>query len=98
VGELAQSLPGRYVDPDWIQIYESSDSLGSAFYVTSHGLYLQALNDAVVSDYWGSVQIGAACPDEWREVRFARLRTYDGGIHSGARVGGEWTVESERRD
>jgi len=96
--ELAESVPARYVDPDWIQIYETSGAYGAPFYVTSHGLYLQALNDAVVSDYWGDVRIGAAVPDEWDGLRFGRLRTADGHMLSGSRSGGEWDVRMELAD
>ncbi len=90
--ELGQSLPGRYVDPDWIQIYETSGAYGSPFYVTSHGLYLQALNDAFVSDYYGEPQIGAACPNEWQEASFGCLRTMDGSVFTGEKFIGEWQV------
>ena len=92
-GELGQCLPGRYVDREWIQIMETSGYPQSAYYVTSHGLYLQALNDALVSDYWGEVQIGAACPDEWEEVAFQNLHTADGRVWAGEKVDGEWVVE-----
>lgn len=92
--ELGQSLPGRYVDPDWIQIFETSGALGASYYVTSHGLYLQALNDALVSDYWGETQIGAACPDAWHTVRFGGMHTADGRVHSGVRSMGVWECGS----
>jgi len=95
VHELGESVPASYVDPDWIQIYETSGAYGAPFYVTSHGLYLQALNDAVVSDFWGEVRIGAAVPDEWDGVRFGGLRTADGHVYSGMRTDGEWKVEME---
>jgi hypothetical protein len=91
---LGQSLPSRYVDPDWIQIYESSGSFGAPFYVTSHGLYLQALNDAFVGSYWDGVKVGQACPAAWREVRFANLRVPDGRL-SGERQGDAWNVRRE---
>lgn len=32
------------------------------YYVTSHGLFLQAIGDAFVSDYWYGEMIGKACP------------------------------------
>ncbi|MCY3020863.1 MAG: hypothetical protein NTW87_17745 [Planctomycetota bacterium] len=92
--DLGQALPGRYVDADWIQIYETSGSTGAPFYVTSHGLYLQALNDALVSDYWGRTEVGAACPDGWKDVSFTKLHTADGKVLSGKRAGGGWQVET----
>jgi hypothetical protein len=93
VRELNQSRPGNYVDQDWIQIYETSGSTGAPFYVTSHGLYLQALNDAMVSDYWGEIEIGAACPREWEGAFFTAFRTADGKTLSGEQTGGIWELE-----
>jgi len=95
--ELGQALPGRYVDADWLQIYETSGSHGLPFYVTSHGLYLQALNDAMVTDYWRWIQVGAACPDVWREARFAGLHAADGRILSGERTREGWQVTEQTR-
>jgi hypothetical protein len=93
--DLGRAVPGRYVDPDWIQIYETSGSYGMTFYVTSHGLGLQALNDALVSDYFGEVQIGAACPASWGEVSFGGLRTADRRVWSGQKQDdGGWQVSS----
>jgi hypothetical protein len=82
------------VDKNWIQIYESSGSVQNPYYVTSHGLYLQALSDALVSDYFGMTEIGSACPAAWEEVNFANLRTSGGKILSGERIGGRWEVET----
>ena len=95
--ELGQTRRGRYVDRDWIQIYETSGATQAAYYVTSHGLYLQALNDALVTDYWRWIQVGAACPDAWREARFAGLHAADGRILSGERAKGGWQVTESRR-
>ena len=94
--ELGQALPARYVDADWIQIYETSNSRSMPFYVTSHGLFLQALNDALISDYWGETRVGAACPEAWQEVAFANLHTADGRLHSGEKKEGGWKVEPTR--
>ncbi|HUU09158.1 MAG TPA: hypothetical protein VM431_01310 [Phycisphaerae bacterium] len=93
--DLAQARPARYVDPAWTTIYETSTAIQAPFYVTSHGLALQALNDALVSDYWGETRIGAACPAEWGEVRFTGLRTADGRVHSGRKTDAGWQVTSE---
>ncbi|MGD0090893.1 MAG: hypothetical protein ABSE73_13330 [Planctomycetota bacterium] len=91
--ELGQALPARYVDQEFIQIYETSGSTHMPFYVTSHGLYLQALNDALVSDYWGQTEIGAACPRAWEGANFTALRTADGQTLSGELEGGQWELE-----
>lgn len=89
---LGQALPARYVDPDWLQIYESSGALSAPYYVTSHGLYLQALNDALVNSYWEGSQVGGACPETWQEVSFANLRVPKGRL-SGRRDGRRWQVQ-----
>ena len=94
--ELGQSLPARYVDKDWLQIYETSGSVHMPYYVTSHGLYLQALNDALISDYFGTTEIGAACPPEWDEASFTCMHTADGKVQSGEKVDGRWEVQEEK--
>ncbi len=93
--ELAATLPGRYVDPDWIQIYESSGNPGAPFYVTTHGFYLQALNDAFLCDFFGDVEIGKACPSSWTEASFAKLRAAGGRRISGERKDGVWSYQAD---
>lgn len=94
-GDLGLAVGACYVDPDWIQIYETSQGYKFPFYVTSHGLYLQAVQDAIVSDYWGPVQIGAAAPESWGQIQFAGLRTGDGRTWSGSRnAAGRWDATS----
>jgi hypothetical protein len=95
LADLALAQPADYVDPCWITIYETSGSHGAPFYVTSHGVYLQAMTDALVTDFWGKTRVGAACPNSWREVRFHRLRTADGSVRSGNRTPDGWRVEVE---
>ncbi|ANE46898.1 hypothetical protein SY83_12115 [Paenibacillus swuensis] len=92
LASLEEFIPANYTDSEWIQLYESSNLLDAAFYVTSHGLYLQALNDAVVCDYWGDLKIGHASPAAWEQIQFEGLRTMDGKIWSGLKVEGEWKV------
>jgi hypothetical protein len=94
--DLGQAVPSQYIDPDWIQIYETSGAKGAPFYVTSHGLYLQAMNDAIANDYWGPTQVGAACPAEWADVQFHRLHMLNGQILSGERVAGGWRHRCEK--
>ncbi|HHW11192.1 MAG TPA: hypothetical protein GXX29_14615 [Firmicutes bacterium] len=100
VDDLDKSLAADYVDADWIQIYESSHSHHLPYYVTSHGLYLQALQDALLSDYWGTVEIGAACPDAWQGTIFVNLHSADGRIFSGFKAGDgrdSWQVREDKR-
>ncbi|HEY3398762.1 MAG TPA: hypothetical protein VGM19_14000 [Armatimonadota bacterium] len=95
LSELGQSLPGQYVDRDWTQIFETTGYPQSSYYVTSGGLYLQALNDALVSDYWGEVEIGAACPESWEQVSFHNLRTAGGRSWTGTKDGDNWRLEED---
>ncbi|MFW6161206.1 MAG: hypothetical protein ACODAJ_00465 [Planctomycetota bacterium] len=97
VAELGQALPARYVDRAWLQIYETSGAVHMPYYVTSHGLYLQALTDALVTDYWRWPQVGAACPDTWREARFGGLHVADGRVLSGHRTRQGWQVTEDTR-
>ena len=74
--ELARMEPWRATDRDWIQLFEVSGR--APYFVTGHGLYLQAVCDAFVNDYFGDVRIGAAVPGEW-----------SGALYSGLHAGGE---------
>ena len=76
--DLEHAAPSRNVDENWIQLYESAPS-GGPYFVTSHGLYLQAVADAFVCDFWGEIQIGAAVPASWIE----NLHLKNGSIYSG---------------
>jgi len=78
--ELSNALPARHVDADWIQIYETSGAKHAPYYVTSHGLYLQAMSDALISDFWGATELGAA--KIWPEATYTNLRLRDGTVAS----------------
>lgn len=80
--ELDRSVPARYVDPAWLQIYETSGSTRAPCYTTSHGLYMQAVHDAFVCDYFGPTRLNGCVLPAWRGARFANLRTADGRRHS----------------
>jgi hypothetical protein len=84
----------RAVDAEWLQIYECAPEQGP-YFVTSHGLYLQAMQDALVSDFTGEPVFGAACPAEWREVAFGGLCTRGGASWSGVRTETGWKIERE---
>lgn len=74
--------PARYTDPDWIQFVESSGS-NLTYYVTTHGMFGQAILEAVVSTWWGPLDIGACIP--WSgQVRFGNIRTPLGVTVSGS--------------
>lgn len=86
----------RYADQDLIQFYESSGGSGMPFYTTSHGLFLQAVNDSILSDYWGRLEIGASCPLEWGRVKFVNFRTSSGDRLTGQRQNTRWVTDSQQ--
>jgi hypothetical protein len=96
--DLDKAVAADYVDADWLQIYESSHAHHIPFYVTSHGLYLQAIQDALVSDYWGKTEIGAACPASWEGASFTELYTAEGQVLSGVKSAGGWQVQAAAHD
>ncbi|MBN8217993.1 MAG: hypothetical protein J0L75_15230 [Spirochaetes bacterium] len=96
LGEMSANLQ-RYhaVDADYLQAFETScdpSSFGDldayrrrpwVHYVTSHGLFMQAVQDALICDYGGRVVKHGAVPPSWGTCRYAGLRTMDGAVHSG---------------
>ncbi|SDT94319.1 hypothetical protein SAMN05444156_0943 [Verrucomicrobium sp. GAS474] len=94
LSDLRLAASDLNIDPEWIQIYECA-SAHKPYFITSHGLYLQAIQDALVSDFFGTPRFGAACPPEWREASFEGLRTSDGRVWSGTRSEGHWTAIDE---
>jgi hypothetical protein len=83
-------MPSRYMDADQIQFYESSGS-SLAFYVTTHGLFAQALLETMVSTWWGQLDLGACIP--WKgSTRFGNIRTLLGVMAEGEIKDGRGTV------
>ena len=80
--DLTLAATSGNTDANWIQLYESAPRSGP-FFVTSHGLALQALCDAFVCDFEGETRLGAALPPSWQGARFGGLRTSDGKVHDG---------------
>lgn len=79
--DWAMLQPSRYVDPQWVQIHESSATPDKAFYITTHGMVLQALIRLYVNDYWGQLTL-AGCP-AWGKVSFRQIHTRLGVMVSG---------------
>ena len=74
-------LPAKYIDPDLVQFYESTGNT-LAFYVTTHGLFAQALLETTVSTWWDRLDLGACIP--WKgKLRFGNIRTLTGVTVSG---------------
>jgi len=84
----------KIIDPDWLQIYESAPARGP-YYITSHGFYLQALQDIFVSDFSGGVEFGIGCPREWSTATFGGLHTYDGNTWSKQQNGADRAIVRE---
>lgn len=51
-----------YVDTEWIQIYETSQSYGSSFYNTTNGLVAQSLLNNLICDWYGKLEIAKCNP------------------------------------
>ncbi|HZL09756.1 MAG TPA: hypothetical protein VFC65_07145 [Prolixibacteraceae bacterium] len=51
-----------YVDPDWIQVYETSGVHKDSFYGITNGLITQSLLNNVVSDWFGKLEIAKCNP------------------------------------
>ncbi len=55
--ELDQMFPGKYVDKEGITFYEHTGAIFQPYYVTNHGLFLQAMIDGVLGDYFDEKRI-----------------------------------------
>ena len=51
-----------YVDPELIQVYETSTSYGMAFYTTTNGLIIQSLIHNLICDWYGKLEIARCNP------------------------------------
>lgn len=66
-------LSAKYTDPEFIQFYESSGN-SLIYYVTTHGLFAQAILETIVSTWWDQLDLGSCIP--WKgTVRFGNIRT-----------------------
>ncbi len=87
--DLSLVQPARFADPHWIQFYESSCRNGwshkKPYYFTVMGLYLAALNDCVVQDCRGFIDIFPALLPRWndKDIYFENMHMCDGLIISG---------------
>lgn len=76
--DLEKALPAHYVDRDLIQFYGRSDAYTMQYYLTIHGLFMQAVQDALLTDCFEDVRIGSAVPPAWSHASFANFRTMQG--------------------
>lgn len=82
--------PSNNIDENWIQFYETSDIVGSPFYLSTHGMVMQSLIRNCVNDYWGRVEIGSCLPEN-ASVSFENIRTRLGVSLSGMIENGKFT-------
>lgn len=94
-GGLASDLSAAqycaHADPRWIQFYEFTFweryTLNTAYYFPTHGLYQQALTDALVQDWQGYVELFACMMEEWKTQKISFKGLYSLG---GVSVDGHW--------
>jgi hypothetical protein len=66
----------RQCGSDLIAFQESTHPhFGAWYFTTNHGLFLQAVQDCLVDDSFGAVELGRGLPDAWRGARWHGLRT-----------------------
>lgn len=76
--ELRMADDDNYRDPERLEFYETSGATTSMYYVTTHGIYLQAILDAFVSDFTGHDVIESAVPASWAGSEYVNLHTAHG--------------------
>jgi hypothetical protein len=81
--ELAMADDDDYRDPERLEFYESSKVPSSIYYVTTHGVYLQAVQDAFVSDMFGDQRIESCVPASWKGSEYVNLHAFGGRVFSG---------------
>lgn len=64
--DWANMTKSEYVDPEWIQIYETSRNLSTPFYNITNGLVAQSLYNNLVTDWYGVLEIAKCNPWQGR--------------------------------
>ena len=60
--DWANLLTSEYVDPDFIQVYETSSTYKMSFYSTTNGLMAQTLLSNLVSNWYNQLEIAKCYP------------------------------------
>ncbi|MBR6059810.1 MAG: hypothetical protein IKP58_16705 [Victivallales bacterium] len=81
--ELSMADDDDYRDAERLEFYESSKVPSSIYYVTTHGVYLQAVQDAFVCDLFGDIRIEGCIPTTWKGSEYVNLHARDGKVYSG---------------
>jgi hypothetical protein len=63
-------LKSEYVDPEWIQVFETSKSYGMTYYNTTNGLIAQSLINNLICDWYGKLEIAGCNP--WKGKIFIK--------------------------
>lgn len=71
------------LDPEEIQIYESSRYWDYAYFMTAQGMMAQCFGDTVVNDFYGETVIGKGIPESFGTVRYHDIYARDGEKYSG---------------
>ncbi|NJM93451.1 MAG: hypothetical protein HC842_01235 [Cytophagales bacterium] len=89
--DLSAAQYCAHADPRWIQFYEFTFwqrwTLSTAYYFPTHGLYQQAITDALVQDWRDTVDVFACLLPTWEQAEFSFH-----GLHTlnGVAVSGQW--------
>mgnify|MGYP000027150294 FL=1 len=81
-------LKSDYIDPNYIQIYETSKAHNMSYYVTTNGLIVQSLINNLVCDWYGELEI-AKCYPWLSDVHFKNIHSLMGVSISGSIVNRE---------
>ncbi|HYG74286.1 MAG TPA: hypothetical protein VEK08_04700 [Planctomycetota bacterium] len=81
----------------FLEALAACNAVHAHFSLAQHGLFVQAINDALVSDKLmlvdanAKVELASACPDSWSDVRVENFRVASGIAISGERKSGQWS-------
>lgn len=81
----------QYVDPEWIQIYETSGNTTTPFYNITNGLVAQSLLNNLVCDWYGRLEIAKCNP--WKgKVYVKNIRSLLGVVIDGEIEGTSYNI------
>lgn len=80
-----------YVDPEWIQIYETSGNTTTPFYNITNGLVAQSLLNNLICDWYGKLEL-AKCNPWTGKVQVKGIRSMLGVVVDGEMEGTSYDV------
>ena len=90
--DLEEAVPSFYVDPSWSVLFETSRQINMPMYLTNHGLFMQAVHEALLhGDTTAPASaevrpISSGLPSTWLPAKYWNLRSRDGQSFSGSYV------------